>query len=248
MIRKNGRMLYEDMVLNEGENKIIEERCYKSNHRGDIIVQARIKEKYKAKSRTNNMIKLAREVSRAGLRMRGIKNCEIALADIRFENIIDANKCLNLGEDREDSQVKYSIPNRIMRIKGVISDWDCSVPIYELAEAMDNKEGLIQMERMKRRFIDKETKESRIRLTNLIIVTYEGTVLAEAVTLFDGVIRLRIRPFMEPVRYGSSALDVFSMDISRDFAERTGNVWFVERIFMGNVIWNRNASIVEKSK
>lgn len=56
------------------------------------------------------------------------------------------------------------------------------------------------MERMKRRFIDKETKESRIRLTNLIIVTYKGNVLPEYVTLFEGVIRLRIRPFMEPVR------------------------------------------------
>lgn len=87
-----------------------------------------------------------------------------------------------------------------MRIKGVILDWDCSVPIHELAEAMDNKEGLVQLERMKRRFIDRETKESKIRLTNLIIVIYEGNVLPEYVTLFDGIIRLRIRLFMEPVR------------------------------------------------
>lgn len=164
---KNGRMLYEDMVLNEGENRLVEEKCYKSSHRGDILVQAKIKEKYKDKSKTNNMIKIAREVNRAGLRTRGIKSCGLAIADIRFGNIIDANKCLNLGKDREDSQVDYSIPKRIMRIKGVISDWDKGVPIHELAEAMDNKEGLLQIEKMKRRYMDKDTKESRTRQTLL---------------------------------------------------------------------------------
>lgn len=82
----------------------------------------------------------------------------------------------------------------------MISGWDCGVPIHELVEAMDNMEGLIQLERMKRRFIDKETKESRTRLTSLILVTYEGNVLPEFVTLFEGAIRMKIRPFMEPVR------------------------------------------------
>lgn len=67
----------------------------------------------------------------------------------------------------------------------MISGWDCGVPIHELVEAMDNMEGLIQLERMKRRFIDKETKESRTRLTSLILVTYEGNVLPEFVTLFE---------------------------------------------------------------
>lgn len=61
MIKKNGR--HEDMTINEGEKRIIEEKCYKSNHKGDIIVQARIKEKYVTKSRTNNMIRIAREVN-----------------------------------------------------------------------------------------------------------------------------------------------------------------------------------------
>lgn len=132
--------------------------------------------------------------------MRGIKSCGLAIADVRFGNIIDANKCLNLEKNREDGQVEYSIPRRITRIKGVISEWDKKVPLHKLAEAIDNKEGLIQMEKMKRRYIDKKTKESKTRLTNLIIVTYEGNKLPESVALFDGPIRLRIRPFMEPVR------------------------------------------------
>lgn len=201
MIKKNGTMLYEDMTLKESEKKFIEEKCYKSDHKGEIIVQARIIEKYITKSTINNMIRIAREVNREGIKMRGIKRCGLATAELRFGNIIEINKCLNLGRrNKEENQVRYDIPGRMLRVKGVISDWDYSVPIHELAEAMDDKRGLIQMERMKRRYIDKETKESKIRLTNLIIVTYEGNILLEFVTLFDGVIRLRLRPFMEPVR------------------------------------------------
>lgn len=54
---------------------------------------------------------------------------------------------------------------------------------------MDDKRALIQIERMKRRYVDEETKESKVRLTDLIIVTYKGNVLPEYVTLFDGIMR-----------------------------------------------------------
>lgn len=146
------------------------------------------------------MIKIAREINREGLKMKGIKYCRVAIAEVRFGNIVHANKCLNLGRNREEDQVEYSIPKRTLRIKGVISGWDCGVPIHELVEATDDKERLIQVERMKRRFVDKKIKEVRMRLTSLVILTYEGNVLPESVTLFGGTIRMKVRPFMEPVR------------------------------------------------
>lgn len=65
---------------------------------------------------------------------------------------------------------------------------------------MDSTEGLLQLERMRRRYIDKKTKESNMRLTDLIIITYEGNVHLSYIELYKGIIRLRIRPFMEPVR------------------------------------------------
>lgn len=80
------------------------------------------------------------------------------------------------------------------------SDWDCSLPLHELVEAMDDKRSLIQIERMKRRYVDEKTKKSKFKLTDLIIVTYEGNVLPDHITLFDGIIRSRVRAFMEPVR------------------------------------------------
>lgn len=63
MVMRNGRMLYEDLVVNEGENRLIEETCYKSSHRGEIVVQAKVKEKYKSKCKTYNVIKIAKEIN-----------------------------------------------------------------------------------------------------------------------------------------------------------------------------------------
>lgn len=44
------------------------------------------------------------------------------------------------------------------------------------------------------------TKESKIRLTDKIIITFEGNNLPREVKLYRGTIRLRIIPFMESVR------------------------------------------------
>lgn len=97
-----------------------------------------------------------------------------------FESIIEANKCLNLGRrSDEERQIKYNIPGRMLRIKGVISDWNCSLSLHELVEAMDDKRGLVQVERIKRRYIDEKTKESKVKLIDLIIVTYEGNELPQ---------------------------------------------------------------------
>lgn len=77
MIMRDGRMLYEDLVVNEGENKIMQETCYKGSHKGshkgnhkgshkgEIIVQAKVKDKFKAKSKAYNTVKIAREIYRA---------------------------------------------------------------------------------------------------------------------------------------------------------------------------------------
>lgn len=203
MVKRDGKFLYEDITRKEEEEKQKEigDILYKSDHRGEIIIQARIVEKFLSKNRVNNMLKIAREMAKERIIVKGIKQCGLSVAELNFANIIEANKCLKIGrKGKEERQIIYSIPGRLKRIKGVISDWDRGVPLHELVEAMDNKEGLVQLERMKRRYIDEKTKESTFKLTDLIIVTYEGNILPEAVTLYAGVIKLRLRAFMEPVR------------------------------------------------
>lgn len=82
MVKRNGKMLYEDITQKESEEKIIEENCYKSDHKGEIIVQARIIEKYMSKNKVNNMLKIAREMVREGIKVRGIKSCGLTIAEL----------------------------------------------------------------------------------------------------------------------------------------------------------------------
>lgn len=93
MVNRNGKMIYEDMVIGEGEKKNSEDKCYKSDHRGEILVQARIVEKYISRNRMSNLLKIAREVNKEKIKAKGIRSCGLAAAEIRFSNIIEANKC-----------------------------------------------------------------------------------------------------------------------------------------------------------
>lgn len=198
IVRRNGLMIYEDMARKEGEEKDNENTCFKSDHRGEIVVQARVMEKYVSKNKMNNMVKIAREMVREGIKVKEMKQCGLSVAELKFTNIVEANNCMNIGRrDKEEGQIRYSIPGRMQRIKGFISDWDSGVSLHELIEAM---EGVIQLERMKRRYIDEKTKESKYKLTELIIITFEGNKLPQSVSLFGGIVRLRVRAFMEPVR------------------------------------------------
>lgn len=55
--------------------------------------------------------------------------------------------------------MKFYILNRVKRCKGIISDWDRDMPIYELAEAIDDNKNIIQLKRMRsRRYNIRERK------------------------------------------------------------------------------------------
>lgn len=181
-------MIYEDIPRKEGEDKDKEYDCFKSDHRGEIAVQARVVDKYVAKNKTSNMLKVAREIAREGIKLKELRHCGLSVAELKFCNIIEANNCLNIGRgNKEDRQIRYSIPGRMQRIKGVISDWDSDVPLHELFEALDEKERVIQVEKMKRRYVDEKTKESKYKFTDLILITFEGNELPESVSLFGGI-------------------------------------------------------------
>lgn len=59
--------------------------------------------KYKSKSCTCNVIKIASNVYRTGIKIEKIKNIGFNKAEIKFRNIKDANKLLDLGKKEEKS-------------------------------------------------------------------------------------------------------------------------------------------------
>lgn len=147
------------------------------------------------------MLKIAREIDKEGIKVKELKQCGVSMAELKFRNIIEANDCLKIGRDSmEDRQIRYSVPGRVQRVRGVISDWESDVPLHELYQALDEKARVIKIEKMKRRYMDEETKESKFKFTNLILITFEGNELPESVSLFEGILRLRIRTYMEPVK------------------------------------------------
>lgn len=203
LVKRNGVMFYEDEPNKENERKDREkeQECYKGDHKGEIVVQASVADKYKGNNRMANMLKIAREIAKEGIKIKELKQSGLATAEIKFHNIIEANDCLKIGKDStEDRQIKYMIPGRMQRIKGVISDWDRDIPIHELYEALDDKSRVIKLEKMKRRYVDEKTKESTFRFTDQIMITFEGNELPERVSLYGKVLWLKIRAFMEPVK------------------------------------------------
>lgn len=101
----------------EGEEKKLEDKCFKSDHKGEITVQARIIEKYVSKNRMNNLLKIARETNKEKIKVKGIKSCGLAAAELRFSNVLEANKCLNLERrSKEENQINYDIPGGGKRV------------------------------------------------------------------------------------------------------------------------------------
>lgn len=62
------------------------------------------------------------------------------------------------------------------------------------------KKDLIQIERMRKRYVDPSTKENKTRFTDQIIFTYKGNELPRVIGTYGSTIRLRVRPFIEPVK------------------------------------------------
>lgn len=73
------------------------------------------------------------------------------------------------------------------------------LPLHELVEAMTCKNRLIKMERMKRGYLDVHLKENEVVYTDKVILTYEGNELPSEVQLYNNLVRVRVRPFIEPV-------------------------------------------------
>lgn len=102
--------------------------------------------------------------------------------------------CINkMSEELKDLIYVY-IDNRSVMCRGVVTDWPFS--IQELWDALD-KEGIVQMERMKREIYDKEKKTIReVEIDN--IVSIRDIKLQDR--LYDGIDVLRVRPFVEAVK------------------------------------------------
>lgn len=105
-----------------------------------------------------------------------------------------------MDRNNTDKRIIYSILSRVKRRKGVISDWDTDMPLYELVEAMDNTKGILQMEKLRKRYVDPKTKQLMNKYSHQVLITVEGNELPTEIKIFGGLMAVKVRPFMEPVK------------------------------------------------
>ncbi|CAL1681333.1 unnamed protein product [Lasius platythorax] len=201
MIRIKDKLIYEEEVESRDlEESKVQEQIFKGSHKGSIIVEARVSPQYRAKIRAHNAIKISSDIFNKKLKVDKIRNIGFNRSEIYFKSIIDANKCLGMDRNNTDKRIIYSIPSRVKRRKGVISDWDIDMPLHELVEAMDNTKGILQMERLRKRYVDPKTKQLMNKYLHQVLITVEGNELPTEIKIFGGLMAIKVRPFMEPVK------------------------------------------------
>lgn len=57
-----------------------------------------------------------------GIKIKSIKGDGFGKAEVTFLEVAQANKCLDISKGKEDPFIKFVIPNRVRKIKGIIAD------------------------------------------------------------------------------------------------------------------------------
>lgn len=175
---------------------------FTTNHRGAILLSAKLKEKSCTKNKRTNLLKIMSIIRKEKINIEKMFPKGFDSADIQFNNVYEANKCLDrydlLKEDEKRIDIK--VTNKNTRIKGVISDWDRDMPLEELTEAIDDCRGIAQIERMRHKKYNREEKNQSWVLGNNIIITFEGNNAPKDLSVWNNATRIRVRPFVENVK------------------------------------------------
>lgn len=178
MILENGKWYYEEDLTEKVEGKGRYKNKYQLNHKGEILLELNVEKRYKLKNKLLNNLKIASFIHKEKIRAENMKAIGFNKTEVKFRNIIEANRCLDVVNKQQDKKIEARIPGRMSRRKGVITEWEHEMPLHELAEALDNdKNNVIQIERMKRRYYNKEKKVVRYQYTDNIIVMFAGNEL-----------------------------------------------------------------------
>lgn len=202
-IQCNGKWVRScDMDEEEKERITKGKGRFGANHRGGIIVSARLMEKYCTRNKEANILKIVAQIHKDKFNV--IKTFPIGfnVVDMEFENIYEANRCLDRYAvmNEEDKRIEVRIIERNMKSKGVIKDWELDMPLGDLVKAIDDKRGIISVERMRTRYFDKQESLTKWKFSPYIIITMEGNVLPRELKLWNGTTGIKIRPFVEQAR------------------------------------------------
>lgn len=200
MVRIKGVLRYlEEGEIVEEQTEIETEDRFKSTHKGKIIVIASLNSRNRTMDKDRNVMKITNYLMKNGIKLDSVRSGGFGKAEITFIDIVQANRCLDLNKKEGELLVKFVIPNRIKKCKGIIKDWDSDMPLDELISAIDNSKNIIQIERMKKRQFSAKDRRVVTSYSHLVMVTMEGGNIPQYFNMYGGVTKINIRPFVEPV-------------------------------------------------
>lgn len=103
----------------------------------------------------------------------GIEMINRSTARILFQTKELAKTCLDFFEIH-NKLVTAFIDNKEIMHRGIISDWPNGIP--ELFDAIDLRDNIIKMERMKKRIWNKDDNTTKTVASDNIVVTFGGKI------------------------------------------------------------------------
>lgn len=152
IININNRLVeYSTLTDTEKEKREVRETRFRSSQSGEYIVTARLEQEQCSNLKKVNSCRIVRQVTRDQISPVKIIDSSFNTMDLYFQDMIKANKCLDI-KDNSERCVLYTIENRTIRSKGVITGW--TDKLKELAEGIDNPERVNSFERLRKRVFE----------------------------------------------------------------------------------------------
>lgn len=82
-----------------------------------------------------NKLKIVKYVNAKRYRVAEVRDKGFARVELRFDNLVEANKCLDDKEGLEKKIVDFNIPRENVQCKGVVSGWDTVRSLNDFADA-----------------------------------------------------------------------------------------------------------------
>lgn len=201
MIKVSGRLRYEEDIkedeIGQGQE---DDKIYSSNHVGLKVVEASIIPSARSSNNDTNKLKIIKYVSNRRYKVVEIKDKGFARFDLIFNSLVEANECLRDKKGTKEGTIEFVIPREKVQCKGVVTGWEAQLSLEEFGEALGDIVTIKRIERLKSRYYDRDTREIVENPTSGIIITWEGSRLPEHIAIYNGLVRLKVRPFVPMVK------------------------------------------------
>lgn len=177
---------------------------YSEEYKGEYKVTARLSRANTVLTRERNIVKIVNELRKERITPKQIRQMGYNSVELIFNNREEANNCIirdrETDSNGEIKRIEFYKTERNKIYKGVIKDWDRSMTRMELVDAIDDKSRIISMERISRRYYDREEKTTKKKYRDdILIIILEEEQITKEIKIYKNITSLKIRPYVEPV-------------------------------------------------